>query len=703
MADSGNKLAGVGIVVVAALLVELISIMQYTRLRRMVQDELDLRAQSVLSAVADNIANTLDLTEATMRENLWVVRGSLSDPDSLFTAIVHMIDDNPQVVGGCLAFVPDYYPNRGALFEPYVSKENGRFRMEQIAGPDHDYTQNPAFRSVLENKGPIWSDPYRYGSDSQVSLTTYSTPVLDEAGNVAAVCGLDMDLSWLGDILNNRQPYPSSFALLLTQDGMLVAGPPASRAKPADVEHAVSLLNQGESVSDDKEFFIRRTRLEKSPHWQVAQVYYADEVFAPLRKVRLRQMLWVLSGLLILFFMIERYSRNENKLRLANIEQARIGSELSIARKIQMEMLPTSFPAEIAGLLLPAREVGGDLFDFYTRDGKLLFCIGDVSGKGVPAAMVMSVTHTLFRIVSSHEDSPGRILGILNEEGCRDNASNMFVTFFVGILDLTTGKLRYGNAGHEKPVLVADGVAPLPAKANYPLGVFPETEYEEQDCTLGAGTTILLYTDGLTEARNQARQQFGRNRVMEVLDTCRTDPEMTPDRMVTALSDAVHRFSDGMQQSDDLTLLAVRYPGPSDQTFFSDGITLKNDVQEVSRLSSFVKAFHAKLPIDDKTASHIRLALEEIVVNVISYAYALGEPGDIQIEARFADGKVCYTVVDSGIPFDPTQAKGADISGNVNDRPIGGLGILLATKVMDTISYRRDGSSNELTLTKSIA
>ena len=408
----------------------------------------------------------------------------------------------------------------------------------------------------------------------------------------------------------------------------------------------------------------------------------------------------ILLGLAILFFMIERFAHNEKELREATEKQARIDGELAVARNIQQEMLPKTFPAGISGHLEPALEVGGDLYDFYRRDGKLFFCIGDVSGKGVPAAMLMSVLHSLFRLISGKEESPSKILKALNRQLCEGNESNMFVTFFVGCLDLYTGKLRYSNAGHDKPFLLpGSGASLLPAKANMPLGVFTDTEFEEQSLTIEPGSGIFLYTDGLTEAKNARRQAFGRERVQEVLNSCIKEGCTSAESTVAAVSESAHAFEAGAPQADDLTILLIKYePGE----LLRESITLINDKDEAEKLGPFLKDFLSKLELDRKTAGGLRLALEEAVVNVINYAYPEGETGNVTVYAESDRSEVRFTVVDSGMPFDPTAVLSADTTLDAQNRPIGGLGIHLVRKLTDSVSYSRKDGKNVLILTKSI-
>lgn len=252
-----------------------------------------------------------------------------------------------------------------------------------------------------------------------------------------------------------------------------------------------------------------------------------------------------------------------------NEQKGRIESELHIARAIQMAMLPKTFPPypdldEIAifGALTPAKTVGGDLYDFYIRDKKLFFCIGDVSGKGVPASLVMTVTRALFRTISAHESSPERIVRQLNDTIAEDNETNFFVTLFVGVLDIDTGDMTYCNAGHDAPLLISkDGqsIGLLPVDSNLPAGVMPGWDFTLQQTVINQGTIIFLYTDGLTEAENADHDQFGDERVHATAQTASADGQLSTRRLIDAMTDSVHAFVGEAEQSDDLTMMAIQY------------------------------------------------------------------------------------------------------------------------------------------------
>ena len=392
--------------------------------------------------------------------------------------------------------------------------------------------------------------------------------------------------------------------------------------------------------------------------------------------------------------------------RSANEEKGRIESELNIARDIQMSMLPKTFPPfpdrndiEIYGKQKPAKEVGGDLYDFYIRDEKLFFCIGDVSGKGVPASLVMAVTRTLFRTISFKEALPERILSGINNAMAGNNESNMFVTLFLGVLDLPTGRLRYSNAGHNAPMLIGQTIGLLPCAANVPLGVQTDWKFSQQETTIDLNTCIFLYTDGLTEAENAANEQFMEERMIEVAKGMSHEPQ----QMIEQMFNAVHQFVGNAEQSDDLTMLAIQYTKPLEKDMkLQRSITLPNDIEKVPVLAEFVDEVCEIVGFDMSTTMGINLALEEAVVNVMSYAYQPGTMGNVNIEAIANETRLKFIISDWGTPFDPTAEKEVDTTLSAEERPIGGLGIHLVRQIMDSINYERIDGMNVLTLRKKL-
>ena len=254
------------------------------------------------------------------------------------------------------------------------------------------------------------------------------------------------------------------------------------------------------------------------------------------------------------------------ELKNPTASKAAIENELKVAHDIQMSMLPKTFPPyperddiDIYGMLTPAKDVGGDLFDFYIRDEKLFFCIGDVSGKGVPASLVMAMTRSLFRNISAHTAEPHRIAFTLNQALAEGNENSMFVTAFIGVLDLATGLLRYCNAGHNPPLLIGHEVSLVPCQPNVPLGLMTDMEFEPQEIQFEHQMTIFLFTDGLNEAEDDMQVQFGDDRILHHLEASLDKGVIQPAEIVNQMAEAVHAFVDGAQQSDDLTMLAIKY------------------------------------------------------------------------------------------------------------------------------------------------
>ena len=285
----------------------------------------------------------------------------------------------------------------------------------------------------------------------------------------------------------------------------------------------------------------------------------ADEVakgnfYAPLPDIRHQDEI----GLLRDSFGNMQHSLRQyiEELKTTTAQKTAIESELSIARDIQNSMIPCDFPhlegLEMYGSMTPAKEVGGDLYEFFVRDNYLYFCIGDVAGKGVPAALVMTNTCGAFHLLAESESEPIRIVSRMNDMLSRDNSMTIFVTFFAGVLDLNTGHLRYCNAGHIAPIV--DG-NPLPVESNLPIGAIPDWKYTTQEADIAPGSTIFLYTDGLDEAENAECQRFGKKRILEVMQTASQQPRPLIERM----TQAVGEFVGDTEQSDDLTMLAIQW------------------------------------------------------------------------------------------------------------------------------------------------
>ena len=245
-----------------------------------------------------------------------------------------------------------------------------------------------------------------------------------------------------------------------------------------------------------------------------------------------------------------------DQLEETTTAKERIESELRIARDIQMSMVPQTFPErsdlDLYGLMSPAKEVGGDLFDFEIIDNQLYFCLGDVSGKGVPASLFMTQAIRLFRAMAKERRKPSDIATRLNNELSENNDNGMFVTMFIGVADLTTGHLYYCNAGHNPPLLDGEFIN---VESNAPIGLWPKLDFEGEELDNISGKLLFIYTDGLNEAENEAQEQYGDDQLQQMLQQMKSD---TAKQVIDAFSQSVEAHRNGAAPNDDLTMLAIR-------------------------------------------------------------------------------------------------------------------------------------------------
>lgn len=382
-------------------------------------------------------------------------------------------------------------------------------------------------------------------------------------------------------------------------------------------------------------------------------------------------------------------------------EKQRIESELSIARQIQMNLVPRTFSPfaehdnlELFAILHPAKEVGGDFYDFFFKEDKLVFAIGDVSGKGVPAALVMSVTRTLFRVNGEKCCSAADMVNGINEVLTVDNDSNMFVTLFVGIYDLSTGELDFCNAGHDYPMIVSpNDVSTLKTDSNIPVGIMPGYKFIGSNYKLDIGGTLLLYTDGVIEAVNSDNVQFGENRLAEI---AKSNADLPPIDMLTEIQNRLDEFENTGTQFDDITLLAFRQKSAHDTK--TKELVINNNLNEISKIPEFLEVFISENNLDAGLLFNLNLIIEEAVVNTISYGYPDHRKDTIRIIATPEMGAVAIKIIDAANPFNPLESEAVDISSDISDRGIGGLGIHLIKNLSSEIEYKYTGNNNILIL-----
>ncbi len=429
-------------------------------------------------------------------------------------------------------------------------------------------------------------------------------------------------------------------------------------------------------------------------------------------------------------------------------DMKRIERELDLARNIQLSMLPgeerdensDDDRHELAPFLLPAKEVGGDFYDFFKIDNDhLCVVIGDVSGKGVAAALFMMVARIILRTMTKNLKSVVDAFNKTNYALAKRNRLNMFVTVWAGIIDLRTGHIDFASAGHNPPVVRHnDGsVEFIPSKAGLVMAAMEDTVYKQQSYEMKKGDTLFLYTDGVTEATNSENKLFGDDRLLE---TIKKSGDLDTANTCTFVKKEIDKFVQDVPQFDDITMLAVKFNGSDEpvweryektidvsgnnkgelKSFVEDILTPMDGAKKMQMqdaweryekivdvipenqdiLTAFVEGILAPMDGSMKSQMQINIAIDEIYSNIVKFSGATRVT--LIVEVRKATLTARLTFIDNGKPYDPIKQADPDITLPAEEREIGGLGIFIVKKTMDSVSYRRNGENNELAITKTL-
>ena len=385
---------------------------------------------------------------------------------------------------------------------------------------------------------------------------------------------------------------------------------------------------------------------------------------------------------------------------------ARIDKELEYAKQIQLSALPTNFPEvedyKIFAQMIAAKEVGGDFYDFYKlNDNTVAFLVADVSGKGIPAAMFMMTAKTIINDLAESGMSVNDIFTKANQKLCENNESGMFVTAWMGILDIPTGKLTFANAGHNPPLLKrADGSFEyLKTRAGFVLAGMEGVRYRVNEITLNAGDRIFLYTDGVTEATNENNELYGEDRLLSFMNK---SLELDQTKLLPKLKKDIDKFVGKAPQFDDITMLMFDYKLKKGETYV-ESRTFPAKTAWLTDVLAFTEQMLEKYQCSMKIQTAICVAIEEVFVNVAHYAYGEAE-GDVKFDITFdKDTRTAtFRMADKGVPFDPLKKPEPDITLSAEEREIGGLGIFITKKTMDLVTYAYENGENILTMIKKI-
>ena len=390
--------------------------------------------------------------------------------------------------------------------------------------------------------------------------------------------------------------------------------------------------------------------------------------------------------------------RYMEELTQATVLQERMAVELALAATIQSNMLPSTFPPypnrrdfDIYASMDAAKEVGGDFYDFYLLDNdRFVFLVADVSGKGIPAALFMMRAKMTIKGLAESGADVHVILSEANEKLCEGNEAGMFVTTWLGIVDMKTGILSYANAGHNPPLLKRRQAAfeYLKTRPNFILAGLDGAPYHKNEIQLWPGDELFLYTDGVTEATNEKQTLFGEARLLEALNSI---SEETVESRCKAVKNAIDSFVGDAEQFDDITMLSVRF-----NSFQNDeSIITQADAVSTERVWDFISRQTKKAELGSKITNRAQIVVDEIYSNIQLYSGATMA----QVFCRIKPEQMVLMFKDDGVQYNPLTSQDPDVSLSLEEREIGGLGLLMVKKMASDLSYAYEDGYNVLTVT----
>ena len=384
-------------------------------------------------------------------------------------------------------------------------------------------------------------------------------------------------------------------------------------------------------------------------------------------------------------------------------EKERIGTELSLAAAIQTAFLPNKFPAfpehdefDIYASMTPAKVIGGDFFDFFLiDDDHLALVIADVSGKGIPAALFMMVTKIIVKERSLMGGTPAEVLTFVNDRICKHNREDMFVTMWLGFLELSTGKLLSANAGHDDPAIMrSDGIFTInKTRHGFVIGAMDTVKYRDVEIQLDPGDKLFLYTDGIPEATNSDNKMMNLEGMLRSLNVHKNE---TPQGILEGVIKDVNSFVGDAPQFDDITAVCLEMKGKKPSV-----LVIEAERGKLDQINDFIHGYIEDEECSRKVIYEIDLAVEEIFVNIANYAYG-DQKGNAEIILSKKEDSLVMTFKDSGTPYDPLAKPDPDTTLSASERQIGGLGIFLVKKLMDETSYEYKDGCNAFTMIKKL-
>ena len=656
-----------------------------------------------VSHVIQNVVNVSDSCKRTMDIYHSLSEEERENQDDAYFERFSEITDG-QNYGTILEALRDFKGNSGIndIFIGMYDAETGK--LVYVADPD---TERPCPTGMWEdvtetelNKFLNWN-----GKDLLYNITyterygwlcTTGVPIHDKDGNISGFVLADVSPA---ELLDGMKTFVIQYTIATAITVLLLGYLLSRHIRKEMVTPINSIALAAEAYAGDK----LKGNKNVQNHFEGLNISTGDEI---------ENLYITLSD------MEKELTEYEADLTKAIKEKERIGTELHLAKRIQEDMLPTIFPPfpdrkdfDIYAAMVPAKEVGGDFYDYFLIDDDHLgIVMADVSGKGVPAALFMMVSKILIKMSAKLGGlSPAEILERVNKQICGHNSQEMFVTVWLGIAELSTGKLTAANAGHEYPIIKnGNGTYELlKDKHSFVIGGMEDIKYHDYTINLEPGARVFLYTDGVTEATAESGEMFGTGRL---LDSLNATEESTLEDVLKHVKKSVNSFVGKAPQFDDITMLCFSYTGPRGfeteeptEAIFMKEMTLEATVKNIPQVTEFVNTELEDLECPLKAQMQIDVAIDELFGNIAQYAYDPSTgPATVRVEVDDNPMAVIITFIDNGKPYDPLAGKDPDINLSAEDREIGGLGVFLVKKTMDEISYEYKNGQNILRIRKNM-
>ena len=630
---------------------------------------------------------------------------------TLVTEMQEMLQRNPSLILDFGAgFEADYYPEKGRWYEPFVIKQDGEIVAKQIGSEAHDYFAMEWYIKGFENDNGYWSEPYLDSCGTEMPICTYSLPIRDTRGQKVGTLGSDILLEKIHDYLKKKDlkantegsikvsqkdegnPRRWLRTMIVSGNGYYISHPDKQRTLHGNFYQDVS--QQSDTIAarmtsdmkagikgdaqvniDGIDATIFYTPLENT-NWSLVVVLPEERLMAVLLHFSVDLLMILLLGLAAVYVIcritIRRATRPLHFLANSADEVAKGNFDAplpDIRHDDEIHKLRDSFSNMQHSLSL------------YMDELKTTTAQKSAMESELSIALMMAVIRAMFRSETRRATTAASIIDVTNHNMSEEYTAGYFATMFVGVLDLKTEHLDYCNAGHEAPVVAGERLKVI---RNLPIGALADWTYEGQQMQLHAGDMLFLYTDGLTEANNPEHQMFGRERVLQIVREHKDD---TPQQLLELMDGEVRRHAANAEQSDDVTMLAIRWEP-------KHTLSLRASMEDIGKTDPFLEQVSKAL--SSKEAKRLRLAVEEAVANIINH----GEATQITLQAAETTDALTITIEDDGQPFDPTQGSTTDFSVTPDERPAGGLGIMLLHQMTEGMSYERRQEHNVQTLMK---